>query len=154
MSGMLYTMKIVLSRPRRCGGWGEFLRDRKIPRVSADQLVARFQRNLGKENCLSKAITEPTKEDVQKIFSAIWPRLRKTLTSAESVYQFIHNLAAESGARHELRDDGILVFDSPYETTEGTPATTTPPVWEEGHQGTYAPEQVRETLMKQDMEKK
>jgi hypothetical protein len=121
---MLYTVKAVLSRPGRSGGWSEFLRERRIPRASADRLVARYQRKLGEENCLTEAIAEPTEEDVQRFFSVVWPRLHKKLTTCESVYWFIANLVAASGAGHEFRDGGILVLNSSQETAVGTPPTT------------------------------
>jgi hypothetical protein len=120
LSEMLYTMKAVLSRPGRSGGWSEFLRERRIPRASADRLVARYQRKLGEENCLTEAIAEPTEEDVQRFFSVVWPRLHKKLTTCESVYWFIANLVAASGAGHEFRDGGILVLNSPSETADGS----------------------------------
>jgi len=124
LSEMLFTMKAVLARPGRCGGWSEFLRERRIPRASADRLVARYQRSLGEENCLTVAITEPTEEDVQRFFSVVWPRLHKKLTTGESVYWFITDLVVASGAGHEFRDGGILVLNSSQETAEGTPPTT------------------------------
>lgn len=128
LAKMLYTMKAVLSRPGRSGGWSEFLRDRKIPRASADRLVAGYQSTLGDENCLAEAIHGPTEEDAQKLFSAVWPRLHKKLTTSESVYWFICNLALVAGARHELRNGGIFVFDSPSETPEESSSAAAAPV--------------------------
>lgn len=113
---MLYTMKAVLSRPGRNGGWSEFLRERRIPRASGDRLVARYQRQLSEENCLSVKFTEPTEEGVRRYFSVVWPRLHKKLTTAESVYWFITDLVAASGFDHEFRDGGMLVLNSSQET--------------------------------------
>jgi hypothetical protein len=120
LAEMLYTMKAVLSKPGRSGGWSEFLRDRRIASAVADRLVARYQRKLGQENSPRGAIQEPTEGEVQKIFAAAWVRLQKRLTTQESAYWFICNLALESGARHELREGGIFAFDSPSEALEET----------------------------------
>ena len=121
LGGMLYTMKAVLSRPGRSGGWSEFLRERRIPRASADRLVARYQRSLGEDNCLTEAINEPTEESVRRFFTVVWPRLHKKLTTRESVYWFITDLVAASDVDHEFRDGGILVRNSSQETAGGTP---------------------------------
>jgi hypothetical protein len=116
LGGMLYTMKAVLSRPGRSGGWSEFLRERRISRASADRLVARYQRSLGEDNCLAEAITEPTEESVRRFFTVVWPRLHKKLTPPESVYWFIADLVAASGVDHEFRDGGIFVLNLSHET--------------------------------------
>src|SRR5664279_3408750 len=42
LAEMLYTMKAVLSKPGRNGGWSGWLKQRSIPRATADRLVTRF----------------------------------------------------------------------------------------------------------------
>ena len=127
LAEMLYAMKTVLSKPGRSGGWSEFLRDRKFPRATADRWINRYQQTLGDDNCLNEAVTEPTEEDVQKVFTRVWPKLRCKLPTTKSVYWFVSNLAAASGIGHEFRDGGIFMLETLSENAEEAPANTTPP---------------------------
>lgn len=45
----------------------------------------------------------------------MWPRLAKTLTTPESVYEFVSCVIARSGIAHEYNEEGILVL---HPTTE------------------------------------
>ena len=85
---MLYTMKTVLSKPGRAGGWSSWLRERGIPRATADRLVSDAAKKLGIE-LPHEAIQRPVDEAVQELFKSVYPRLRKVLTSAEAVDLFV-----------------------------------------------------------------
>jgi len=128
----LFFMKVLLAKPGRNGKWSEFLRGKEIPRTSGDRLVAAYERALNPDaNCTNGAIQSPTQDEVRKLCSAVWSRVSKRLTSGESLYWFICNFALMSGARHELRGDGILVFESPSGTAEELSSAAAPPPTEQ-----------------------
>jgi hypothetical protein len=91
----LSEMKQILAKPGRGGQWSSFLMERGIPRATADRLVARHQRSLNPdENCITEDVSEPNDEDVQKLFIALWPKLRRTLRSQQSVLLFVDLLTS------------------------------------------------------------
>jgi hypothetical protein len=72
----LSEMKQMLAKPGRGGQWSSFLEERQIPRATADRLVARHLRSLDPDaNRLSEPVSEPTEEEVQRLFIAVWPKL-------------------------------------------------------------------------------
>jgi hypothetical protein len=123
-------MKVLLDKPGRNGKWSEFLREMKIPRTSGDRLVAAYERSLNRAvNCTEGAIQSPTQDEVRKLCSAVWSRASRRLTTPDSVFWFIRDFALVSGVRHEVCEDGILVFRSPREAGEEPPSlAATPPV--------------------------
>jgi hypothetical protein len=105
----LHEMKLFLARPGRNGQWSPFLQDQGIPRTTADRLVARHERSLVPEtNCVSDAIHEPTEQDIQRLFTSVWPRLAKTLTTPDSIFNFVRCLIIRADIPHECRDERIL----------------------------------------------
>jgi hypothetical protein len=91
----LCRMKGVLAKPGCDGQWSGFLREHNIPRATADRLVARHQRSLNPdENCVTEDVSEPTEEEVQRLFIAVWPRLRRTLRSRQSRQLFVDLLTS------------------------------------------------------------
>jgi hypothetical protein len=91
----LSEMKQILAKPGRGGQWSSFLLERGIPRATADRLVARHQRALNPNaNRLSEPVSEPTEEEVQKLFIAVWPKLRRTLRSRQSLQLFVDLLTS------------------------------------------------------------
>jgi hypothetical protein len=92
----LCRMKEVLASPGRDGQWSGFLRERQIPRATADRLASRHLRSLNPEaNCVSEPVFEPTDEDVQKLFASVWPKLRRTLRSPQSLDLFVRLLTSQ-----------------------------------------------------------
>jgi hypothetical protein len=86
----LSEMKQILAKPGRGGQWSSFLMERGIPRATADRLVERHLRSLNlDENCVTEEVSEPTDEDVQKLFTSLWPKLRRTLRSRQSLDLFV-----------------------------------------------------------------
>jgi hypothetical protein len=122
-------MKVLLAKPGRNGKWSEFLRENKIPRTSGDRLVAAYERSLNTAvNCTEGAIQSPTQDEVRKLCSAAWSRASRRLTTPESVFWFLCDLALVSGVRHEVCEDGILVFQPPRKPgEEPSGAAPTPP---------------------------
>jgi hypothetical protein len=97
----LHEMKLLLARPGRNGQWSSFLQQQGIPRSTADRLVAGHERSRAPEtNCVSDAIHEPTEQDIQKLFTSVWPRLAKTLTTPESVYDFVRCILTRADTPH------------------------------------------------------
>lgn len=108
----LHEMKQLLAFPGRDGQWSGFLRKRGIPRATADRLVIRHLQSLNTEaSRLSEAIHDPT-EQVQKLFTSVWPKIHRTLTTPQSLYCFIDVLTAAScdGKCRRITDEGILIL--------------------------------------------
>jgi hypothetical protein len=106
----LSEMKKLLAKPGRAGQWSSFLEERQIPRATADRLVARHQRSLNSDaNRLTEPITEPTEEEVQKLFTSVWPKFRRTLRSRQSLAVFIDLLNShhERGEAAALKIHGL-----------------------------------------------
>ncbi len=96
----LSAMKQILAKPGCDGQWSGFLRERNIPRATGDRLVSRHLRSLDPNaNCVTEDVSEPTEEEVQRLFTSVWPKLHRTLRSRQSVDLFVRLLTAhcESG---------------------------------------------------------
>ena len=107
----LHEMKLLLARPGRNGQWSSFLQEHGIPRTRADRLIAGHLRSVAPtENCASDAIHEPTKQDIQRLLTSVWPRLAKTLTTPDSIFTFLHFVILRADIPHEYRDEGILMY--------------------------------------------
>jgi hypothetical protein len=75
--------------------WSGFLREHNLPSATADRLVGRRPRSLIPDaNRLSEPVSEPTEEEVQRLFVAVWPKLRRTLRSQQSVLLFVDLLTS------------------------------------------------------------
>jgi len=134
----LHEMKKMLVRPGRDGQWSAFLREHQIPRATADRLVARHLRTLNPDaNLLNEPISEPTEEDVQKLFASVWPKLRRVLRSRESLILFMDLLTYQIEFS-EIGSGEILVI--------AAPATTICPVSSDGD-SFVAPEVCGATLV-------
>jgi len=108
----LHKLKQVLAQPGRGGQWSGFLREHKIPRATGDRLVERHLRSLNPNvNCVTEQISEPTEEDVQKLFNAVWPQLQSTLRSRESLGVFIDLLKSKFESS-EIGEQAIAVLAS------------------------------------------
>lgn len=127
----LCRMKEVLAKPGRDGQWSSFLRERGIPRATADRLVARHQRALNPDaNCVTGAESQPTDEEVRRLFASMWPKLRRTLRSQQSLLLFIDLLRSHS-------EHGQLTI---HEIPAVTPATATDDPPSQGGDSSVEPE--------------
>jgi hypothetical protein len=107
----LATIKTLLSRPGRGGEWRGWLRERGIPRSTADRLVSRYSETLGTANNVpTGAIPEPAKPTPEKLAETVWPSLKRVLTSGESVVDFTGCIAKISGVPYEEREIGLMIF--------------------------------------------
>jgi hypothetical protein len=122
----LFAMKSVLSRPGRGGQWRSWLKERGIPRSSADRLCDRHAETLGsdyKENVLIGAISDSPDDSAEKLAKSVWQRFGKLLATEESVIQFIGRIAELAGLGHEQRAEGLMIFHAVPKAAEGLPAT-------------------------------
>jgi len=108
----LAEMKEVLAKPGRSGQWSSWLKERKIPRATADRLVTNYERSLSPDgNRLIESISEPTEDEIQKLFAKIFPKLRRVLRTPQSVYRFIDLLTISSdGTCCRLTEEGLLLI--------------------------------------------
>lgn len=109
----LHEMKNLLSHPGRGGEWRGWLRERGIPRSTADRLCARHAETLGsdnEENVPSGAIPEPAKPTAEKLAETVWQSIKKVLATGDSVVDFIACIARISGVPYEEREIGLMIF--------------------------------------------
>jgi hypothetical protein len=106
----LSEMKQILARPGRGGEWSGWLRERRIPRATADRLVTKYERSLNPdENRLTESISEPTEEEIQTLLDRMLPKLRKALPTKTSVYKFIELLASLSVLERWETEEGFFL---------------------------------------------
>jgi len=110
----LATIKTLLSRPGRSGEWRGWLRERGIPRSTADRLVSRHAETLTGDNgnVPTEAISNSPEDSAEKLAETVWQRFGKTLATDESVIRFIGCVAEISGVQHEWRTDGLLILNA------------------------------------------
>ena len=123
----LHEMKSILSRPGRLGQWRGWLKQQqRIPRSTADRLVARHAETIGIENgnVLSETSSEPAEQTAERLARGVWLRLRKVLTADESIVGFIGCIAELSGIRHEWRQEGLVIFKPGSKAEEELPGST------------------------------
>ncbi len=121
----LAAMKSLLSHPGRSGEWRGWLRERKIPRSTADRLVIRYSETLGIENgnVPSGAISEPEIPTAEKLAETVWSSLKKTLATGESVVQFVACFVTAAGIAHEWRPKGLMIFNPIPKAADGVTGT-------------------------------
>ena len=109
---LLHQMKELLARPGRGGQWSAWLKERDIPRSTADRLVQRYEQSLNpNDNRLVGSISEPTEEEIQKVFFKVIRKLRPVLRTPQSVYRFVDLLTLScDGTVRRVTEEGILVM--------------------------------------------
>jgi hypothetical protein len=109
----LHAMKSLLSHPGRGGQWRGWLKQRGIPRSTADRLVSRYSETLCSrdENVPTGAISGPGEADAEKLAKNVWLRIGKLLTTHESILRFIGCIVTASGVAHEQREEGLVIFN-------------------------------------------
>ena len=109
---LLFHLKQVLAKPGRDGRWSSFLKERKIPRATADRLVARHQRSLDPDgNRLTEATSEPTEEEIQRLLAKVLPKLRRVLRTPASAYRVVDLLSGSfEGLERRVTEEGFVVL--------------------------------------------
>jgi hypothetical protein len=121
----LYAVKNLLSRPGRGGEWRGWLRERRIPRSTADRLVSRHAETLTGDNgnVPTGAISNSPEDSAEKLAKSVWQRFGKLLTTDESVILFIDRIAELSGVGHERREGGLMIFSPVHKVADGVTGT-------------------------------
>jgi len=109
---LLHQMKELLARPGRNGQWSAWLKERAIPRATADRLALKYERSLHPHaNCLTESISEPTEDEIENLFAKLFPKLRRVLRTPQSLYRFVDLLTLTfDGTGRRVTEDGILVM--------------------------------------------
>jgi hypothetical protein len=109
---LLHQMKGLLARPGRGGQWSAWLKEREIPRSTADRLVQRYEHSLNPNvNRTIGSISELTEEEIQKLFFKVLRKLRPVLRTQQSVYRFVDLLTLScDGTVRRVTEEGILVI--------------------------------------------
>ena len=106
----LSEMKQILARPGRNGLWSSWLKERRIPRATADRLALKFERSLNPDgNRLTESISEPTEEEIQNLLDKVEPKLRRALRTPASVYRFIELLASSFALDRKDTEEGFVI---------------------------------------------
>ena len=107
----LHQMKELLARPGRNGQWSAWLKERAIPRATADRLALKYEQSLHPHaNCLSESISEPTEDEIEKLCAKVFPKLRRVLRTPQSQFRFVELLtSAYNGVDHRMTEEGLLI---------------------------------------------
>jgi hypothetical protein len=94
LAGKLHTMKAILVRTGRGGGWASYLRTQKLPLASADRYVAEHEAKTTEpeKKLLNEEQKEPTVDEVRQLARKMLPKVSRVLTTQELVYEFVHEL--------------------------------------------------------------
>lgn len=104
----LHQVKVLLAGRGRGGLWLPYLRERKIPRSSADRLVERYLETVGENvNAPSEALT--VDEAIERLLKSVVPRANQLLPDDEAKYKFILRLASRLGFDIEESADCFMV---------------------------------------------
>ena len=109
----LHEMKALLVQVGRGGRWATFLRENHIPRASADRYVKLHELTLAppEEKRLTEAISEPTDEDVLRLFRKLLPQMRRVLITQDAAFTFavelFHGLPRLD---FDVIDEGAIIF--------------------------------------------
>lgn len=115
---LLHQMKALLAKPGRGGEWSGWLRERRIPRATADRLVSKYERFLNPDgNCLTAQFAEPTEQEIQNLLDKVAPKLRRVLRTPASAFKFIELLTCLFALGHQATEGG-LVIAKPSQKTE------------------------------------
>jgi hypothetical protein len=94
LSKRLYEFKSHLSRNARGGKWAQFLRAAEIPLATADRYAKKWEVSLTPlEKLLSEELFEATTATITKLIAQLKPKLVRTLTTEQSVTEFMVALA-------------------------------------------------------------
>jgi hypothetical protein len=120
-------MKQLLSRPGRNGQWSSWLQERGISRAAADRLVIRYQQSDNTDaNRLNDAVSEPTEEEIVRLFHSMRPKLCRILGTPASLYRFIDLLTSSYGTCRRVTDEGILVLRVAQQAASAAPSAGQP----------------------------
>jgi hypothetical protein len=118
LGAKLHTMKSILVRTGRGGGWAGYLRSQRLPLATADKYVAEHAASLTppEEKLLEEELSKPTVDQVRQLAQKLLPQLCDVLTTTELVHEFIDELfwSLEAAEGRET-DDGLEIFRASHE---------------------------------------
>jgi hypothetical protein len=118
LGAKLHTMKSILVRTGRGGGWAAYLRSQRLPLATADKYVVEHAASLTRpeEKLLEEELSKPTVDQVRQLAQKLLPKLCDVLTTAELVHGFIDELfwSLEAAVGRET-DDGLEVFRASHQ---------------------------------------
>lgn len=120
---LLHQMKATLAKPGRNGQWSSWLKEKRIPRATADRLVLRHERSLDPDsNCLNEQITQPSDEEIKTLLNKVLPKLQKGLPTSASAFRFVELLASSLALDHQATGEGLLIMKPVQKTAVVEPA--------------------------------
>jgi hypothetical protein len=130
LSERLYSMKSLLCSTGRNSRWRGWLRERAIPRSTADRLVSRYAELLGDSaNILGGDIS--SEETLERLLNNTLKRLSDSLNDNGAKYRFLRSLVERLGLQVEDDDWGFAVLEP--ETVDGSENQPPPDPYEVGH---------------------
>jgi hypothetical protein len=139
LSERLYSMKALLCSTGRNSRWRGWLRERAIPRSTADRLVSRYAELLGDSaNVLGGDIS--SEEALERLLNNTLKRLSEGLNDDGAKYRFLRSLVERLGLQVEDDDWGFAVLEP--EGADAPQESRSPDPYEVGHRddqqyGTY-----------------
>lgn len=106
--------KAVLVRTGRGGGWTAYLRSHSLPRATADRYVSAYEVSLiPPDNRISESILSPPQDDIRRLVRSLLPRLRRVLTTPESISVFMQEIGQQLPTIDRSQTDNTLESPSP-----------------------------------------
>lgn len=110
LSERLYSMKSLLCSTGRNSRWRGWLRERAIPRSTADRLVSRYAELLGDSaNILGGDIS--SEKTLERLLNNTLKRLSDSLNDNGAKYRFLRSLVERLGLQVEDDDWGFAVLE-------------------------------------------
>jgi hypothetical protein len=122
----LHTMKSILVRTGRGGGWASYLRAQRLPVSSADRYVAQHEATLAPpvEKALTEELSTPTVDEIRQLARKILPKVSRFLITQELTYEFLHELIWGIDVAEMSYTD--LGFEVPKIGSDGAPEVDAP----------------------------
>jgi hypothetical protein len=140
LGDLLYRMKRKLSKMGRNGGWSQWLKQRRIPRATADRLVLEHAEFFGLADELPhRERNEPLEANVSQAAYRTSDRLENMLTSPKSRMTFLRCLADLFGLSVEYGDGDCVRLTIPPPITDEEINYTAPNIIEVLDDGTVRP---------------
>jgi hypothetical protein len=92
LAELLYQMRNLLAIPGCCGRFSQYLREHRIPRSSANRLIALHERRLNPESRTAETISIPSDGQIRKLAQAVLPRVQRVIPSVEYFDRFVVQL--------------------------------------------------------------
>ncbi len=104
----LSALKVRLAVPGRGGLWHSFLRSKRLPRTTADRLIARYEATIGLGNCTNGAVSvsDERQRVVERAIQKLGPLLSNNLNA---FCAFVEQLAAACNVEIQKTEHGFFI---------------------------------------------